>query len=355
MNFSVYFFAANDEVDFGERYEFIIEVATIIDRYGFTAIWTPERHFVQFGGSFPNPAVLSAALAMVTKNIELRAGSVVLPHHHPVRVAEEWALVDQLSRGRIGLCIATGWHKADFIFYPERYADRREFAFDNIQTLRDLWAGKTVAVEGVDGQRVEVNTYPRPHRKDLPVWLVHSSSSETWVKAGELGANVLTLLDSFERIGRKIKLYRESLEKNGFDPASGVVTVGLHTFIGEDDATVRELVAAPVKQYLASFLNQRKSDAALGGGSRQLSDEELADLTQVTFEDMYDNRSLMGTLPKCARIVEAVREMGADEIACLIDFGLDFRTVLGGLPRLDELRGMFATGGGARASWYYDR
>ncbi|MDC0708553.1 LLM class flavin-dependent oxidoreductase [Stigmatella sp. ncwal1] len=359
MDFSVYFFSANDQADFGARYRFILEVAKYVDRNNFKAIWTPERHFQEFGGSFPNPAVLSAALAVTTQNIQLRAGSVVVPHHHPARIAEEWALVDQLSQGRVGLCLATGWHRGDFIFYPENYTNRRDWTFGHIETLRNLWAGRPVTFPGVEGQPVEVRSFPRPHRKDLPLWLVHSSNPETWIKAGELGLNILTLLDNWDRLTSNIAAYRASLEKHGFDPKAGIVTMGVHTFIGNDDAKVRQTVAQPIKQYLSTFLTQRKADANLQGASKQIEEKEKEMLAGLAFEDMYEKRSLLGTLPKCANMVKKMQEVGVNEVACIVDFGLDFQTVLDALPQVNELRAMFepqvpaaATAGMA---WYYNR
>jgi len=358
MDFSVYFFSANDQADFGARYRFILEVARYIDSNGFKALWTPERHFQEFGGSFPNASVLSAALAMVTQNIELRAGSVVVPHHHPARIAEEWALVDQLSNGRVGLCLATGWHRGDFIFYPDNYASRRELTFRHVQTLKDLWAGRPVSFPGVEGQPVEVRTFPRPRRPELPLWLVHSTNPETWTKAGELGLHVLTLLDNWERLTANIAAYREARARHGFDPQAGIVTLGIHSYIGEDDATVRRLVAEPVKQYLGTFLTQRKADANLQGSSKHLEDKERDMLVGLAFEDMYEKRSLLGTLPKCADMVRRMQEIGVNEVACLVDFGLDFQTVLDGLPRINELRAMFQPSPSASAggmAWYYNR
>ena len=233
MDFSVYFFASNDDYDFGDRYRFILEVARRIDELGFHAIWTPERHFQEFGGSFPSPAVLSAALAATTRNIEIRAGSVVLPHHHPVRVVEEWALVDQLSRGRVGLCLATGWHQGDFVFYPQNYSTRRDFTLANVSILRRLWRGETIEFPGPDETTLSVRTYPRPYRTDLPLWLVHTSNPATWVSAGELGMNVLTLVDSWEKLAANINHYRQARERSGI-AGRGVVTLGLHTFTKKD-------------------------------------------------------------------------------------------------------------------------
>jgi alkanesulfonate monooxygenase SsuD/methylene tetrahydromethanopterin reductase-like flavin-dependent oxidoreductase (luciferase family) len=78
---------------------------------------------------------MADALAMVTKRIGLRAGSVVLPLHHPARVAEEWAVVDNLSGGRVAVSFASGWHSDDFVFAPENYADRRAVMHAAIDTV----------------------------------------------------------------------------------------------------------------------------------------------------------------------------------------------------------------------------
>ncbi|WP_070197002.1 MupA/Atu3671 family FMN-dependent luciferase-like monooxygenase [Streptomyces oceani] len=337
MEFSVYFFSANDDNSFGDRYRFILDVARTIDSLGFAAIWTPERHFQEFGGSFPNPSVLSAALAVTTERLELRAGSVVLPHHHPVRVAEEWALVDQLSQGRAALCVATGWHSGDFVFYPENYDKRRDVAFDTIPVLRRLWAGERVEFPGPGGDMLPVRTYPRPHRAELPLWIVHSSNPQTWITAGELGTNVLTLVDSWERLEDNIARYRQAREEAGHDPEAGVVTAGMHTYVGEDEEKTRDLVAEPVRRYLGTFLNQKSNDAS----SASMTPAEKEEMTKLVAEDFYQRRSLLGTQEKCASVVRRAQAAGVNEIACMVDFGLPFSTILDALPGLDRLRAQF--------------
>src|SRR5690606_36024297 len=78
----------------GNPYELLLDVAKFADTCGFKAVWTPERHFTAVGGAYPNPSILAAALATVTSKVKLRAGSITLPLHDPIRVAEEWAVVD---------------------------------------------------------------------------------------------------------------------------------------------------------------------------------------------------------------------------------------------------------------------
>ncbi|WP_406323919.1 MupA/Atu3671 family FMN-dependent luciferase-like monooxygenase [Streptomyces niveus] len=338
MDFSVYFFSANDRNDFGSRYRFILDVARYIDRRGFTAIWTPERHFQEFGGSFPNPAVLSAALAVTTENLRIRAGSVVLPHHHPVRLVEEWSLVDQLSGGRVGVCLATGWHQGDFVFYPDHYERRRQYTLGHVDTVAALWRGESRAFPGPDGSTLDVRTYPRPRQAELPLWLVHTSNPHTWTEAGERGLNVLTLLTSWEKLAEDISRYRAARERAGHDPAAGTVTVGMHTYVGDDEQAVWDRVREPVKRYLASFMTQKRNDDQVGGHRRGTDAAEQDRLAEIMAEDYYSRRSLLGTEDKCAATVERLRAVGADEIACLVDFGLPLDDVLANLPALDALR-----------------
>ena len=133
-------------------------------------MWTPERHFHEFGGLYPNPALTSAAVAVVTERIEIRAGSVVLPLHNPIRVAEDWSVVDNLSNGRVGLSFASGWHANDFALAPENFERRRELMAEGIETVRALWRGESVPVrsgDGRDDRRVDVPAARAAGAEDL--------------------------------------------------------------------------------------------------------------------------------------------------------------------------------------------
>ncbi len=368
MKFSGFIFAAQDRHSQEDRYDFLFRVARYLDENDFEALWTPERHFQEFGGSFPNPAVLSAALAAVTRRLKLRAGSVVVPHHHPVRIAEEWALVDQISKGRVGVCFATGWHKRDFVFYPENYACRREITDSAIAAVRRLWAGQAEPYDAM-GETLEVKTYPAPYQRNIPLWLVFSSSLQIWTKAGREGFNVLALLNSWEMIEESIAHYRQAREQHGLDPAAGIVTIGLHTFIGEENDEVRRLVEEPLKSYLGSFLLAKNDDKCLNSVQAPMSVEEKQIILASAFEDYFENRSLLGDLEKCRKVVDRLQGIGVNEVACLIDFGVDFERVFGALDRLTELKNIYADSVRPEAveeapegesktgdfSWYYNR
>lgn len=328
MDISVMFFGADGGGSRGSRghaakYADILTIARAADELGFTAIWTPERHFQEFGQVFPSPAVLSAAIAVSTERIGVRAGSVVLPLHHPLRVVEDWAVVDNLSGGRIGVSIALGWHSADFVLAPHRYADRRQRAHDDIQLLRRLWAGESVTLPDGTGTQTAVRPGPRPVSAELPLWLTASGGVDTWLTAGRLRTNVLaaTAGHSREQLAEKIQCYREA-HRGG-----GVVTLMAHTYVGTDDAEVVRRVAAPLRRYLKSYV---------ASGAAQPADPDL--VAEFALRRYLTWGSLLGSPLTCAKSLADLRDLGCDEVACLVDFGLEREEVLESLYRLADLR-----------------
>lgn len=337
VDFSIFFFSADGTTSEQDRYKLLTESARFADRNGFNAIWTPERHFQTFGGLYPNPAVLSAALAMITEHVQIRAGSVVLPLHNPVRVAEDWALVDNLSRGRVGISFATGWHEHDYVIAPQNYEDRRELMFRDIAVVRRLWAGEEVELPGVGGKPAAVKTLPRPIQPQLPFW-VTVSSQRTWQRAGEIGANVLTALGSLslESLSQSIGSYRKARLENGHDPRKGIVSLMLHTYLGTDTDAIRAQVREPLKNYLQSYLDQFRPMMAQGVTDQ--SSREMQDLVELAFENYFQNASLLGTPEKCAAMISKISDAGVNEAACLVDFGIDFESTMQSLEHLADLR-----------------
>ncbi|HEU4733059.1 MAG TPA: MupA/Atu3671 family FMN-dependent luciferase-like monooxygenase [Kofleriaceae bacterium] len=347
MDFSLIFFSGNGSTQDRDKYDLVVECARFADRHGFSAVTTPERHFQPVGGLFPNPAVLSAALAMVTERIQLRAGSVVIPLHDPLRVAEEWSVVDNLSRGRVAISFATGWHPADFILSPAAYADRRGIMQHNLGLIRRLWRGESIVRKDIEGNDVEVRTLPVPIQRELPIFITSSGNPATWVKAGELGANVLCSLTNhtLDSLNKHAESYRAARAAHGFDPDAGVVSVMVHTFVGRNDDEVKELVRHPLRGFLNEYINQNETlnpykDSR--GNVRAVIDNDREALITYAFEKHFNQTSLMGSREKCARMVQQLHDAGATEIACLVDFGLTKERVLAGLEPLAELAALYA-------------
>ena len=349
MQFSLFFFSDDGAKDSGDKYRLLMECAKFADTHDFCAVWTPERHFQEFGGLYPNPAVLSAALAMITERIQIRAGSVALPLHNPIRVAEEWSVVDNLSKGRVGISFASGWHPLDFVLSPHGYQDRKKVLYEDITTIQDLWAGKSVSFPCVEGTKVDVQVLPRPIQAKLPTWISIAESAESWRRAGTIGANVLTAIvrQSLDVLESKIKLYREAREKGGHDPEIGQVAVMLHTLVGEDNRVVKEIVRPHLTQYFRNNIRQlrplkeilaRDLESMSSFDPDNITDADLDVIGAYAFEQYFEVSLLCGTPEKCARLIDRLIEVGVSEVACFIDFGVDPDLVLNSLHHLNRLR-----------------
>ena len=341
ITFSLFYFGA-DSYQQENKYHLYLEAAKFADRHGFEAIWTPERHFHEVGGLYPNPAVLSAALATATERIHLRSGSVVLPLHNPIRVAEEWSVVDNLSRGRVGLSIASGWHLRDFVLAPQNHEKRKEIMASGIQTLKALWRGETLSFVDGSGKPSPISIYPKPVQAELPLWITTSGNPETFIQAGSLGANVLTHLlgQTIEGVAANIALYRESLARHDYDPDKGKVTLMVHAFLGEDFDNTLERARKPFIQYMRSHLGLLESFAkSLEVPVENFTDENLDTIGSFAFERYSRTAALIGSPQTCLPVVGRLREAGVDEIACLIDW-MDAERALGGLEHLRALKQM---------------
>lgn len=350
MDFSLYYFANHDGADAqGGRYDFILESAQWADRNGFLRVWTPERHFHEFGGLSPNPSVLGAALASITRNVQICSGSVVVPLHDPLRIVEEWSMVDNLSGGRVGLGLACGWVPNDFVIGGRQgqFARRKDIFADSINELRRLWRGESCERTNPMGETVSLRTVPRPRQREVPIWITAAGNPDTFRQAGKLGANILTHLlgQSTQGLAEKIQYYREARRLAGH-PGQGIVTLMLHTFVGDTDEEVYDLVKAPMKRYLGSSLNLASANLESvpfiknpGSIDTEALTPDMVDrVLDASFEKYFHMASLMGSYERCLDTVDKLEEIGVDEIACLVDFGVDAETTLAALENLNVVR-----------------
>ncbi|MFJ9153153.1 MupA/Atu3671 family FMN-dependent luciferase-like monooxygenase [Streptomyces sp. NPDC102270] len=346
MDFSLFYFANND-TEQQDCYRLLLEGARFADDHGFTAVWTPERHFHAFGGLYPNPAVTGAAVAAVTKRVAVRAGSVVAPLHHPMRIAEEWSVVDNLSNGRAGVAIASGWHAADFALRPENYETRKSALMDTIDTIRRLWRRESVELVDGAGESVSLTMFPPPVQPELPVWLTTGGSPATFELAGRHGLGVLTHLLGQEvgTLAQRIAEYRAAYQEHQGDGGRTHVAVMLHTFVGTDREAIRETVREPFSRYLASSFDLlvKAAEAAGADGAammrelKKVSEEDRRFLVSQAFDRYFETSGMFGTVEECMAMLKQLADAGVDEVACLVDFGVATDQVVDGLQHLARL------------------
>ena len=135
-------------ISLGRYYEEIIETIKLADTLGWARALTTEHHFHYYGGAIPNPAVMLAAWARETKNIRLAAGVSLIQLRDPLKVAEDYALVDQLSGGRVDMGVGRGFAPHEFSAFNIDQADIAGRIAEGLEICSHFWAGKPFSYAG---------------------------------------------------------------------------------------------------------------------------------------------------------------------------------------------------------------
>jgi natural product biosynthesis luciferase-like monooxygenase protein len=340
MRFSFLFFSdVRKDVADAEKYDFMRDVTLFADRAGFEAIYLPERHFHEFGSIYANPAIVAAHLIPQTTRIRFRTAGVSVPLHHPTEIVEWWAMNDVLSGGRVDLGFGSGWAKHDFILSPDSYAERRRICSDGIAVIQKLWRGETVEFAGPGGEPILTTVYPRPLQGELNVWLLVTQSDDGFIHAGSQNYNVFTMLygNNLDAMRGKIALYRKARRDAGLDPEAGTITLMLHTLMLDDRAAVERAIEVPFKDYIRSSLDAHMRAAAEQTGGAAPSEVEKARMLDYAYQRYVRTSGIFGTVEDGRGIVDQAIAAGVDEIACLVDFGVDYAVVKTSLAHLERL------------------
>ena len=151
MKFAVYAMPSYDTSSGLTQGEFLrktVDQFVSAEALGYDSVWVNEHHFHSYGGLFPSLSTILAALAQRTTRVRLGTSVLVLPLHHPLDVAEQMAMVDLLSNGRLDLGIGRGFVEHDYRVYGVGYGDAQDKLKESIDIVRRAWRGEPFSYEG---------------------------------------------------------------------------------------------------------------------------------------------------------------------------------------------------------------
>jgi alkanesulfonate monooxygenase SsuD/methylene tetrahydromethanopterin reductase-like flavin-dependent oxidoreductase (luciferase family) len=210
-----------------ERLARVVETAVLAERLGFDSYAVGERHAGDFVSS--SPTVLLGALAAATERILLSTGVTVLSLLDPVRVAEDYATIDQLSGGRLEIVIGKGNEDKHFPLFGLELAKQYEYLTENYELLRRLLREQDVSWEGTHHADLHgVTTFPRPFDGPFRIWHGSATSTAAVDLAAKWGDPIFSAnaLQPRENYLLLIDRYREQLAAHGHDPSVGYVGSG---------------------------------------------------------------------------------------------------------------------------------
>jgi alkanesulfonate monooxygenase SsuD/methylene tetrahydromethanopterin reductase-like flavin-dependent oxidoreductase (luciferase family) len=248
----------------------LAEQAERAEALGLHSLWLPEHHFGG-SGAIPSPLLLLAAVAARTQRLRLGTTSFLLPLRHPIHVAEEVAVLDRLSGGRVILGLGRGFRRSTFEAFGVSVKDKRDRFEAVLEAMRDAWEGKPVAWEG-DGEeaRTPVQLAPRPVQKPHPPLWVAAFGPKALAQAGRLGLPYLASpIEPYARLVENHARHREACAAAGREPPETVPLMRT-VFASRDVGALARASAGLARQ--ASVIARTRGAAFRGAASAELDD-----------------------------------------------------------------------------------
>ncbi|MDE2938111.1 MAG: LLM class flavin-dependent oxidoreductase [Chloroflexota bacterium] len=308
MEFGIFYqLPCADDQSPAERYADTISQAQLADQLGFDSVWLAEVHFNPRFSVLPAPLLLGSAIAQTTKQLKIATAVNLMPLHHPVRLAEEFATLDVISHGRAILGTGRGAMLRQYQGYGVDVEEGRERFVEGLDMVLEAWKSDELNYEGKYYQVSGVRVVPKPYQQPHPPVYIASNSNDTFTLVGELGHNILIapIVVSLEGAKAGLDEYRHELKAHGHDCSAKRVNVNVlvHTTKDEDGSSTQGFEGS-VRNYLSNL--QVNRSRVVTGRVRDLS-----------YEHVSTELSAIGSPERVIDKLESIIELlGADEIMC---------------------------------------
>jgi alkanesulfonate monooxygenase SsuD/methylene tetrahydromethanopterin reductase-like flavin-dependent oxidoreductase (luciferase family) len=299
------------------------------EELGFDEIWLTEHHFINYGLSV-DPAALAAAAASRTRRIRIGLAAAILPFHHPLRLAEQMALVDIISNGRLDVGVGRGNRPMEFRGFHVPQEESHDRFDEAVEILRRAWTEERFSYDGRFFKVPEVSVIPKPvQRPHPPLYQVCVSkdgientalhgwpmlNSVLFGPVDQLIANRETYVDTLKKAGRSAEEIKSLLARWG---------VSRQIYVAETDARALAEAKDAELWYQESFrkfvVPERIEEAhpSLQPGFRAMAER----LSKITWEGLVAETLAFGSPDTVARHIEVMRDLGVGQVMCWMNFG----------------------------------
>lgn len=242
-----------------DLYAETLEFITWSESIGFRGAWVPEHHGAE-DGYMPSPLVMLAAIAARTSTIRLGSAIALAPLYHPVRFAEECAVLDILSNGRLEMAVAIGYRRREAEAYGVDFSVRGRRTDEFLEIVRRLWSGETVTYEGKHFTVKNASLAPRPVNGRIPLYM-GGFNDKAIDRIARYGDGYFGNMDIVET-------YLEKLRLHGKDAAHARIRIqGLFVVVAKDpEKAMHEL--APYFHHVSNsygrWLSEDRASTGLG-------------------------------------------------------------------------------------------
>ena len=232
----------------GEFMRQLVDLLASAEPLGFDAIWLNEHHFHAFGGMIPSPPMMLSALAQRTQRVTLGTSITVLPLHNPVELAEQLAMLDLMSDGRLQLGIGRGSVGYDHAALGLTYHDAQERMIDGLQVIMKAWSGRPFSHHSPFYNFADLSVWPPGQQQPAPpIWISCSRSPASFEWTGRRGFNLLTVgfINTVARTAELTRIYRDASD----EPSACEIGTLYHVVVAENGRRAREQALGAFRRF----------------------------------------------------------------------------------------------------------
>lgn len=316
---------ASRDGSYADWYDGMLGEVQTAERLGFTGAWFAEHKVPDF--AFASPAMFIAAAARETSTIRLGCSVCLLPLNDPLRVAEDYAMADVLSHGRLDFGAGRGLYKYDYDMARVDMSESRDRFHENLDLVLRAWREPSFTFSGRWTTLDEHTVTPRPAQPGgPPVWVAAIRTEETYRWAGRNGFHLMTAPFFFPDHREQqalLDVYRQALADAGHDPATRHVLAVYHLYCGADDADV-EAVADPALHRYQAFTTatDQRRDAYRDPKDYAAWQGFFENRKTITLDQMKATRAVIGTPGECVDRISMIAERyGVTYLSFEVNYG----------------------------------
>jgi alkanesulfonate monooxygenase SsuD/methylene tetrahydromethanopterin reductase-like flavin-dependent oxidoreductase (luciferase family) len=306
-----------------EAFAQAFEQVEVAERCGLDAMWLAELHVDPARSVLAAPMTIASAIAARTERIKIGIAVQVLPLCHPLRIAEEAATVDQISRGRLLFGVGRSGLPRTYEAYGIPYAESKDRFAETLDIIERAWTEPRFSHEGKYYRFDNVAVAPKPYQKPLPPIRVAASSPDTFVAIGQLGYPIFVMpRGTFSDMRPAIESYRAAWRDAGH-PGRGQVYLRVPIYVGETAERARSEPEASIMHFFREQAARLRASANRPGTlATEGRAERAAALDNLTYDDALRGKVIIGTPEAVAAQLEALRdELGIDGILAELNTG----------------------------------
>ncbi|MFC2948044.1 LLM class flavin-dependent oxidoreductase [Virgibacillus sediminis] len=319
MEFGVFYVLESPDGDFKRAYDEMLGQIEYAEELGFDAVWLAEHHSTAYG-SMANPAVAMAAIAERTKKIKIGSLISVLPLGNPIRIAEDYAMADIISGGRLQFGVGRGYQPTEFKQLGVSMEETRARFKEELEIITGLWTQEDFSYDGKFYQLENVTLRPRPLQSPPPIY-VASISPQTFDLVANMGLNLTATptLSTLDELKGQLKDAREVLIQKGMKPEDIDFPINLQMHVADN----AEVAYERTKEYFDWYFDMVTSLVPGGDGKKAAKSYEAFEdvakgMSSITFDQLREAGTIHVDGPQA--LIEEIEGMqeafGLKQLSC---------------------------------------